>query len=526
LSFLFLLLACDGESPGSGEDDSRSSGDDSGTVADDSGGDDTGKTAPPIVLTIHVDAANVVDKMSDGTAEHPFADLASAFDAVEHAVAQTPKPAVVVEVATGTYDSSALLLASGTKNAPITIRGSGEARPVVDGLAKAATAIYLSGDYIVLENMEMANTESAGVAIKGNHVTVRGCVISTIGCCGRGIGVAFVQEESTDILIEKTTFFDTGLRGIEADGVTHSVFRDNVFFDTGSPILDEAAFLELTDASDVLVENNYFRDELQRIDHGVLVEGGSDLLLRRNLFVDLDKSAIRLDGSDSVTLAHNTLVTFTDRSRATALLAIAGAPTGLVSTGNVLTSADSGPLVSVENEPATSDWIDRNDYWKTGTGAWFELADESGTDLAGWTKATGFDTLSLAADPMMVGAWARAYPSLFAPTAKSAIHDTYPGPTEVTAAGTGTVVHVVEASMFSDGLGLTPPDVVVIAGKSGTVTAVDGDAGTITLETGMSVSAGDPVAFPSAGKGPDYGAVEADMETEIGTAAGGSVAFD
>ena len=80
--------------------------------------------------------------------------------------------------------------------------------------------------------------------------------------------------------------------------------------------------------------------------------------------------------------------------------------------------------------------------------------------------------------------------------------------------------------MFSAGLGLAPADVVVIACQPGEVAEVDGDAGTITLVTAMSVAAGDPVAFPSAGKGPDYGAVEAGLETEIGTAAGGSVAFD
>jgi hypothetical protein len=523
LTFLFFL-ACGGDDGGSNGDDSRGGGDDSGTYSDDSG-DDTGYTAPPIVLTIHVDAANVADKAADGSAEHPFADLASAFDAVEQAVAQTPKPAVVVEVATGTYDSSALLLASGTKNAPITIRGIGEARPVVDGLAKAATALYLNGDYIVLENIDVANTETAGLALSGNHITVRGCVISTIGCCGRGIGIAFVMPKSTDIVIEKTTFFDTGIRGIEADGVTHSVFRDNVFFDTGSPILDDAAFIELAEASDVLVENNYFRDDLKKIDHGILIRSGADLLVRRNLFVNLDRSAIHLEGSDSTTLVHNTLVTFDDRSRTTALLAIAGQPTGIVATGNVLMSADRGPLVSLENEPPASDWIDRNDYWKTGTGEWFELADGTRADLGAWVKATGFDTLSLAADPMML-AWQRAYPEMFAPTNGSPIFDTYPGPTEVTAPSTGKVVHVVEASMFTAGLGLAPADVVVIGGKSAEVAEVNGDAGTITLVESLSVAAGDRVAFPYAGKSSDYGAVEAGLKTEIGTAAGASVAFD
>jgi hypothetical protein len=525
LSVLRFLLAGSGDNGGSDGDDSASHGDDSGTPSDDSGDDDTGTVAPPIVLTIHVDAANVADTAPDGSPEHPFPDLASAFDAVEVAVQQTPKPAVVVEVATGTYDSSALLLASGTRNAPITIRGSGEARPVVDGLDKASTAIFLNGDYIVLENIEVANTETAGLALSGNHITVRGAVISNIGCCGRGVGIAFVQDTSTDILIEKTTFFDTGLRGIEADGVTHSVFRDNVFFDTGSPILDEAAFLELTEASDVLVENNYFRDDLKRIDHGIMITGGSDLLLRRNLLVNLDQSAIHLDGADSVTLVHNTLVTFDERSRKTALLAIAGTPTDLVSTGNVLVSADSGPLVSIENAPAASSWVDRNDYWKTGTGAWFEVADESEADLAAWAKATGFDALSLSADPMWL-AWDRAYPQQFEPTAKSAIHDTYPGPTQVTTAGTGTVVHVVEASMFNDWAGLAPADLVVIAGKTAEVTAVDSAAETITLADALTVAAGDSVAFPYVGKDPDYGAVETGIETEIGTAAGGSVAFD
>jgi hypothetical protein len=521
LSFLFLL-ACSGSS--GGNDDDNTPRDDSGHPPDDSG-DDTGTSAPPIVVTIHVDAANVTDETPDGSAEHPFADLASAFDAVEEEVTHSPKPAVVVEVATGTYDQSALLMASGTKNAPITIRGIGEARPVVDGLGKAATALYLNGDYIVVENLDVSGTENAGIALSGNHLTVRSSVISNIGCCGRGVGIAFVMEESTDILIEKSTFFDTGLRGIEADGVTHSVFRDNVFFDTGSPIVDPGAFVELENATDVLVENNYFRDDLGRIDHGILVRGGSDVVIRRNLIVDLDESAIRVESSDSTTLVHNTLVAFDGRKRATALVAIAGSTNGLVSTGNVLMSADVGPLVSLESDPVASDWVDRNDCWKAKGGAWFELPDGSSVDPKAWTKATGFDATSFAVDPLLA-AWERAYPSEFAPDTKSPILDTYPGPTEVTVAGSGTLVHVTHASMFSAGLGLTSADTIEIGGTSALVSAVDPDAGTITLTSSVSFEVGDPVAFPSEGKGPDYGAVEAGTKTEIGTAAGGSVAFD
>jgi hypothetical protein len=350
-------------------------------------------------------------------------------------------------------------------------------------------------------------------------------VISNIGCCGRGVGIAFVLETSEDILIERNTFFDTGLRAIEADGVTHSVFRDNVFFDTGSPILDEGAFIELSGAHDVLVENNYFRDDLERIDHGILVRGGSELVIRRNIVVDLDNTAIHVDGSEGTTIAQNTLVAFDSRDRTSALLAAVNEPTGLVATGNVLMTADEGPLVSLGGVPGISDWIDRNAYWKTGTGAWFELGDSSLGDLAAWTKATGADAQSLATDPML-GAWERAHPSWFAPQKGSPILDTYPGPTEVTVAGSGTIVHVAHSSMFSDGKGLTAPDTILVGQTEAQVVAVDPAAETVTVDASVSFEVGDPVTFPSAGKGPDYGAVEAGIETEIGTAAGGSVAFD
>jgi hypothetical protein len=522
---LLLLLACDGA--GGGADDSSGGGstDDSSVPSDDSGRDDTGYTAPPIVLTIHVDAANVSDAAPDGSPEHPFPDLATAFDAVELAVAQTPKPAVVVEVATGTYDESALLTASGTKNAPITIKGIGEARPVVDGLGKAATGLYLYGDYIVLENLDVMNTETAGIALSGNHLTVRSSVISNIGCCGRGVGIAFVMDVSTDIRIEKNTFFDTGIRGIEADGVTHSVFRDNVFFDTGSFVYDEAAFVELADASEVLVENNYFRDDLKKIDHGVLVRGSHDVTIRRNLIVDLDQSAVRVDDSPDTTIAHNTMVAYDERDRTTALLAVSGASAGLVVTGNVLQDEDEGGLVSLDEGPDASDYMDRNAYWKTGAGPWFEAPQGVALDFASWQEATGLDGASLVADPALA-AWERAHPTLFAPEPKSPVLDTYPGPSEVTVAGSGTIVHVTHASMFSDGLGLTPPDAVVIGGEPAMVAAVDADARTITLAASATFEPGDVVAFPSAGKGPDFGAVEAGLETEIGTAAGGSLAFD
>jgi hypothetical protein len=82
--------------------------------------------------------------------------------------------------------------------------------------------------------------------------------------------------------------------------------------------------------------------------------------------------------------------------------------------------------------------------------------------------------------------------------------------TTAAASGTSTRLPVVDASFFSDGLGLVEGDLIQLEGASAQarVVAVDGAAQTLTLASALTFTKGQGVALAYVGKAPDVGAIE------------------
>ena len=75
-------------------------------------------------------------------------------------------------------------------------------------------------------------------------------------------------------------------------------------------------------------------------------------------------------------------------------------------------------------------------------------------------------------------------------------------------AGEGVTLEVEDARYFTDGFGLTEPDVLRVGGRRVAVAKVDYATNTLTLARPMAWRAGDPVTLDYAGKAPDLGAFE------------------
>ncbi|MCD6364892.1 MAG: right-handed parallel beta-helix repeat-containing protein [Planctomycetes bacterium] len=168
----------------------------------------------------HTCSAAVYRVSPDG----PISSLAS--------IVNTLQPGDVVEVESGTYNEAMRIWASGTAEAPITIRGVGPDRPLFDaiglnltGAGSVPRAIFqLEGENIVLENIEMINatetlTHNAGgvrILLSANNPTIRNCKISN---SNKGIGGGC---ETGRVLIENC---DVGFNGsVEMNGYRHNFY--------------------------------------------------------------------------------------------------------------------------------------------------------------------------------------------------------------------------------------------------------------------------------------------------------------
>ena len=94
-------------------------------------------------------------------------------------------PGSVLCLESGVYNQAINVDKSGNAQSPITIRAAPGASPIIDGQDKLAGGrweplVGLNGDYIVVEGLEIRNSDGRGVILLGTHNTVRRCKVHHI----------------------------------------------------------------------------------------------------------------------------------------------------------------------------------------------------------------------------------------------------------------------------------------------------------------------------------------------------------
>jgi hypothetical protein len=118
-------------------------------------------------------------------------------------------PGDIVQIHSGTYNEVKRWTQSGTSSAPITIRGVGATRPVIDAngltvdgaMPNPRAAFQIEAAYIVIENLELKNAHNgnngAGIRVTsgGNNAIVRNCVIDNND-------MGMMSDSSDNLLVE------------------------------------------------------------------------------------------------------------------------------------------------------------------------------------------------------------------------------------------------------------------------------------------------------------------------------------
>ncbi|MBI3650760.1 MAG: hypothetical protein HY231_06895 [Acidobacteria bacterium] len=137
-------------------------------------------------------------------------------------------PGDVVEIYPGTYNEVRKWTTSGTAGNPITIRGMGSPRPLIDANKKNISgsngnprAIWqIEGSYYVIENLEFINgrngNNGAGIRLlSASSHTIRNCKITY---CDMGM----MSDNNTDLLVDRCEIAFNGTR--KYNGFSHNFY--------------------------------------------------------------------------------------------------------------------------------------------------------------------------------------------------------------------------------------------------------------------------------------------------------------
>ncbi len=211
-------------------------------------------------------------------------------------------PGDVVEIASGTYYEGRRWTSSGTAAAPITIRGVGLTRPIVDGtgvdvngyLPGGRALFQIEGNYVVVENIEFRNARNDSANGAGIRVLAgRSAVVRNVRITQCDMGVMANLHE--DLLVEHSEIASNGaLSGANShnvyvgDGGT-ATFQFNYIHDavSGQNFKSRSHFTQLL--------YNYIADsadgEIGLVDSDRTDEPHSNALMLGNVVVSSHRSA-------------------------------------------------------------------------------------------------------------------------------------------------------------------------------------------------------------------------------------------
>jgi chitodextrinase len=322
----------------------------------------------------------------------------------------------------------------------------------------------------------------------------------------------------TDIGIDVIGQNENGYYGRAGEFPTDGIISGNEIKNSQTDGAQYAAAIYLDGAQNVTIEKNIVHDNSDiGIDPSTEQTGFTtqNIIIRNNVLwnngrgIDFGAS---WNGTDhGVRIAHNTVaVTTTGKQSCFSM----GKGSDIVGKNNIAYFGSTGTFYPIETLNIVSGTdtqiLDYNLYYSASQSnmAYWYGTNSGGfySSLSGYQAGTGQDAHAKGQNPMFVD----LTNDNFALQSGSPAIDAGGFLTSTTSAGAGTTITVADAKYFNSGYGISgvAGDTIMVGSSTATVTGVDYDTNTITVDRGISWNSGDGVSYLYSGARPDIGAVE------------------
>lgn len=362
---------------------------------------------------------------------------------------------------------------------------------------------------IVLTNSNVADEENYSVTISNNEISyalIQGILV----------------WKGRDILIKGNHVHHNGATGVQIEGDENGVGYDIVVENNICEYNGESSNWEtgiwIDDTNRALVQNNIVRFNA----NGIYVTGSENIIVRKNLINDnYQYYGINLYESpqrginDDIILTNNTL--YKNKVCSTCGGVVIGIgwyediapPTNVVFKNNIVADNLNPHELYVIGD---THQLDYNDYYNSARALKISWQKVDKT-WAEYLAASGQDSRSVNSNPLFLDP-ANAD---FRLQSNSPCIDTGGFLTQTTSSGSGKTLVVEDARFFTDGFGIpgVSGDRIQLEGQTTTavVTNVNYTTNTLTLDTSLTWTKGQGVAYAYHGSRPDIGAYEYAIQT-------------
>ena len=177
------------------------------------------------------------DTTGDGSISNPYRTI-------KHAVTAQGTPGTIIRIKAGTYQESTInIYANASKNNPLVLYSDdGPGQAVIDGQNVTGNLIVISGQYIVIDGLEIKNCTGYGIGVfpvtdeynpeKDSFTVIRNDIVHHTGRDAvKSAHINFILIENNDISqVQHLQQYDDCIDGV---AVYHSICRNNYLHDNG-----------------------------------------------------------------------------------------------------------------------------------------------------------------------------------------------------------------------------------------------------------------------------------------------------
>jgi len=313
---------------------------------------------------------------------------------------------------------------------------------------------------------------------------------------------------ASDVQIINNHSHDNGASGIQLEGGARNIVVENNLSENNSQIYEYETGAWAADATNVLFRGNTLRSN--KI--GLIITNSSQVTAHHNYIYDNNRGAVNLINAGGLVVNNNVSNIYVTQNT----LYNNGDPVGQrggVAFGQTNAVCDNIKFINNIISTSTNPWdlyvnhctnytFNYNDYYNSRALSVNYLG--STIAWAAYLTASSQDSDTIAEDPLFSNTSADDYSLQIS----SPVIDNGTFLTGTAGSGTGTILSVLDAGYFSDGIFNAVGDVIKVASSEAVITDINYGTNTITLDRSLSWNSGDNVTFSYSGIAPDMGSYE------------------
>ncbi len=191
----------------------------------------------------------------------------------------------------GTYYDKISITKSGLEGKEIEISSVDDSKVILNADTLNSTGVYIGGNYITIENLEVLNADGVGVDVKGSNIELKNLKVS--GSVSHGVNFRGINASMEDSEISGNVLENEGNKGKWGSGVKVSMGGNHITIKNNKVTKNWGEGIATTRGANIDIEGNFVQDNFSA---NIYIDNSYTVNVYKNFVTCTPNSGFERDG--------------------------------------------------------------------------------------------------------------------------------------------------------------------------------------------------------------------------------------